>query len=420
MKNEKIELIEHISEQLKVHEEAYETGAWESFVQFEKNKRPKLVHLRRFAAAASILLLLALGAFLYFSNSLSVLNNNANSKIVLTPSLLGNKNRHTNVNANDNLLKQKKLINKSSVKLQLSNDNSTTNFSKGNTLTYVKKDILIDTFRQVNNHLPNYSLHKDTSNKLMIAKEKQKPKLPKIWMPYNSQEDKQRKDLYLGQMAFDNNQDVINNGDTKKWSLGVVVTPSVGNNSKLNMGYGVAVGYKLTKKLSLNSGLAYTELSGSKDVANNTVVAGSRSLESIEADVTGINLPIEISYHFNSNLYASAGVSAMAVLSNSQQNHYAVNQYQTSSFAANNGNLLKTQSLVNSADTKAVEEVPSSQLNNQNFAGFLNFSFGYKQKISNKMKSISVEPFISIPMSNNLANQNIHLGEMGVRFRVGL
>jgi hypothetical protein len=221
-------------------------------------------------------------------------------------------------------------------------------------------------------------------------------------------------------MAFDNNQDVINNGDTKKWSLGVVVTPSVGNNSKLNMGYGVAVGYKLTKKLSLNSGLAYTELSGSKDVANNTVVAGSRSLESKEADVTGINLPIEISYHFNSNLYASAGVSAMAVLSNSQQNHYAVNQYQTSSFAANNGNLLKTQSLVNSADTKAVEEVPSSQLNNQNFAGFLNFSFGYKQKISNKMKSISVEPFISIPMSNNLANQNIHLGEMGVRFRVGL
>ncbi|MGF7233299.1 hypothetical protein [Arachidicoccus sp.] len=423
MKNEKKELIEHISERLKAHEEEYRPGAWESFVQYEKSKNSTITYLRRFAAAASILLLLGVGAYLYFNGSQNTLKINTNSKISIAPSnLQESKTQNQLATHKSNAQKQNGATNHSSSRAQVPSGYPSVNISKGyeeNAAAYLNKNMAVDSTKPLHDLAQSNYRHIEDTSKVLAARAKQRRVLPKIWIPYNSQEDKQRKDLHLDQMAYDN-QHVSDNVGAKKWSLGVVVTPGVSNTQKVNMGYGVTVGYQLTKKLSLNSGLAYTALSGSKDVSDNTVVVGSRTLQSVEADVAGVNLPIELRYNFSDNLYASAGVSAMAVLSNSQQNHYVVTQFQTSSFDAKNGSLLKTQSIVNSTSTKTVEQVPTSELNNQNFAGFLNFSFGYKQKISSKMKSISVEPFISVPMSNNLANQNIHLGEMGVRFKFGL
>ncbi|HTN38981.1 MAG TPA: hypothetical protein VL053_18005 [Arachidicoccus sp.] len=206
-----------------------------------------------------------------------------------------------------------------------------------------------------------------------------------------------------------------------KWNMGVMVIPAVGNDSKLNLGYGVSVGYRLNNRLSLNSGLAYTEMSGSKTPGPQESFASSaRTLSSIEANVTGLNLPLELRYHISKKIYVGAGVSALAVLSNDVQRNYGINTVQSTAFVSKNGNLLNSEQLkAIASNLKTKEVIPENQVGGKDFAGFMNFSFGFNQKL-NKKKSISIEPFISVPMSNNLNNQQIRMTDGGIRIKLGL
>lgn len=211
------------------------------------------------------------------------------------------------------------------------------------------------------------------------------------------------------------------NQSARKWNMGVVVIPAVSNAAKLNMGYGVSVGYRLSNRLSINSGLAYTELSGSKDADQQATIASSgRTLSSIDATATGLNVPLELRYHISQKIYIGTGVSAMAVLSDKVERRYAIAEMQTSAFEAKNGQPLKPDAMQSIAsDIRTKEVLPEDQIGSKDFAGFINFSFGFKQPL-NKSKSLSIEPFISIPMSNHLFNQNIRMTDGGLRIKLGL
>lgn len=211
------------------------------------------------------------------------------------------------------------------------------------------------------------------------------------------------------------------NQSARKWNMGVVVIPAVSNAAKLNMGYGVSVGYRLSNRLSINSGLAYTELSGSKDADQQaTIVSSGRTLSSIDATATGLNVPLELRYHISQKIYIGTGVSAMAVLSDKVERRYAIAEMQTSAFEAKNGQPLKPDAMQSIAsDIRTKEVLPEDQIGSKDFAGFINFSFGFKQPL-NKSKSLSIEPFISIPMSNHLFNQNIRMTDGGLRIKLGL
>lgn len=215
--------------------------------------------------------------------------------------------------------------------------------------------------------------------------------------------------------------DVDDDAHSGKWDMGVVVTPAISNNSKLNMGYGVSVGYKLSNRLSINSGVAYTELSGSKDAGPQASFAsGGRTLSSIDATAAGVNVPLELRYHVSRKIYVGTGVSAMAVLSDKVERKYAIAQMQTSAFEAKNGQALKPDAMqVIASNIERKEVLPEDQARSRDFAGFINFSFGFKQPL-NKSKSLSIEPFISVPMSNNLFNQNIKMTDGGLRIKLGL
>ena len=71
------------------------------------------------------------------------------------------------------------------------------------------------------------------------------------------------------------------------------------------------------------------------------------------------------------------------------------------------------------SNMQAKEVIPNDQVGSKDFVGFINFTFGFKQPL-NKRKSLSVEPFISIPMSNHLFNQNIKMTDGGIRIKLGL
>lgn len=219
--------------------------------------------------------------------------------------------------------------------------------------------------------------------------------------------------------GYFNLEDASNN---RKWDMGVMVIPAVSNDSKLNVGYGVSVGYNISKRLSINSGLAYTQLTGSKtpDQQQATISSGGRMLSSIDARANGLNVPLEIRYHVSQKIYVGTGISGMALLSDKVERHYAIASMQTSAFEARNGQALKPDAMQSIASNIQKKEViPQDQLGSKDFAGFINFTFGFKQPL-NKSKSISIEPFISVPMSNHVFNQNIKLTDGGIRIKLGL
>jgi hypothetical protein len=219
---------------------------------------------------------------------------------------------------------------------------------------------------------------------------------------------------------------------SRKWQMGVMVVPGLSNNAKLNMGYGLSVGYRLNRRLSLNSGLAYAALSGAKDASElqsasasggqgiTTFASNGRALSAIEASITGIKVPLELRYQVNSKIYIGTGVSAMALLSDKVERRYTIAQMQSSALAASSGGMLKADAMQSLASNmKTTEVIPDDEVGAKNVAGFINFSLGLQQPI-NKNKSISIEPFVSVPMNNHLFNQNIKMTDAGIRIKLGL
>lgn len=209
-----------------------------------------------------------------------------------------------------------------------------------------------------------------------------------------------------------------------KWEMGVLVAPSFGNTRRLNMGYGVSMDYAVSDKISLGSGISYNELAASRDVSSpaemmsspsgyNTIARPTKDLESVEAKISGIDIPFEVKYHFSKKLYANVGVSAFAVIRHQQNNSYVEQKLveREASFAAGSKDSFTTFMVTE----KTTEKAPEAEVSNDKYLGFYNFSFGYKQKIS-KSKSVSVEPFMKIPMKE-VSKENLRLMGTGVRLK---
>lgn len=209
-----------------------------------------------------------------------------------------------------------------------------------------------------------------------------------------------------------------------KWEMGVLVAPSFGSTKRLNMGYGVSMDYAVSDKVSLGSGISYNELAASRDISSpaemmnspsgyNTIARATKDLESVEAKISGIDIPFEVKYRFSKKLYANVGVSAFAVIRHQQSNNYVEQKLveREASFAAGSKDSFTTFMVTE----KTTEKAPEAEVSNDKYLGFYNFSFGYKQKIS-KSKSMSVEPFMKIPMKE-VSKENLRLMGTGVRLK---
>ncbi|HEY0298086.1 MAG TPA: hypothetical protein VGB84_02605 [Arachidicoccus sp.] len=412
---DKKDLTEHIAERLRSHEENYEQGAWENFVQYEKKKKKTLPLF--WIAAACLIVLLGAGIFYYMNDK----NSNQNNNIALNNSNIAQPHNADNVPTPK--IKDSIVANTISSNNQLAQHNGSSvigSFSYSpqhkvsDNNSYLSNSISIDSIKSTSNSA--YSNITTNSNKQIAANNNVQTK------QYQNQNTAVQNNSDSGKLSYFPNdvltfddEDNKSNNSSQHWTADVVLTPSVSNNSnKLNMGYGVSVGYKVSKKVSVNSGLSYTQLTG-----YNSNGTGTSGVQSIQANVTGLNIPLEIRYHINSKFYVNAGASALAVLSNKQQINYVVSNVVSDAFTSNNGNTLKSSSILAEPVMKASENIPQSQVGNQNIAGFFNFSVGLKQKLGAKT-NFAIEPFISVPMNNNFGTQNIHLINEGVRIKIGL
>ncbi|WP_406827339.1 hypothetical protein [Pedobacter sp. KACC 23697] len=402
------ELIEHITAQLQNHEEAYSNGAWERFSEKEKKKRG-IAFWPLWAAAALILIF---GGIFFAQNNIDqkkqVLvikqkaqqipaadgNTNAVTETKANPTSLNN-----NATAANNIATNRSTKITENLKPLLSQE---TRYSLINTveeLTPVNNNIL-------DGKLTGINLSNLKSKQFEILTEKKKPQ------PINNQTNFEK---LLAQDSYANQQKPADKASgNSKWQPDVYVAPAMGNDNKVTMNYGFSLSYAIANKLSISSGVSYASISTTESLnATAPQSLSGKNLASVDAKVRGINVPLELKYNISDKLYTNVGVSALAVLNNSQQNSYIVNQVQSFSAPAVNGYADFKTMIV---QEKKVEPQPEASIDPDKYIGFYNFSLGYKQKISKK-NNIAIEPFLRLPMKT-FSKENLNLTNGGLRLKI--
>ncbi len=207
-----------------------------------------------------------------------------------------------------------------------------------------------------------------------------------------------------------------------KWLMGLAVAPSFGNTPKLNMGYGLNMEYAISSKISINSGLGYNQLSTIRNIDGANIFAEQSSikspdasvknLESVNANISGIDIPLEIKYNINQSIYANVGISAFAILNQQRSNNYIEEKLVTEFSTSIAGEQEANNFLVYE---RTVEQIAENQINIPNFLAFYNFSLGFRQKIAKKT-FVAFEPFVKLPV-REISAERLRLVGTGLRLR---
>jgi len=403
------ELIEHITAQLQNHEEIYPNGAWERFSENENKKRG--IAYWPLWAAASLILIFG-GVFLTLNNTnpkneVAITKPKANNPIHgntdvltspknITPPLNNDINNHTATvnNLADN-----------HPNTTTENLNPVLEQQHGYTFIHAPEELNPINSNVLDNKLSGINLSNLKSKELNIITEKKKTQTG----TQTNFEKLLAHDSYVNQQ-----KPTAKTNENSKWQPDVYVAPAMGNDNKVTMNYGFSLSYAIANKLSISSGVSYASISTTESLdASAPQTLSGKNLSSVDAKVRGINIPLELKYNINDKLYTNIGVSALAVLNNSQQNSYIVNQVQSFSSPAVNGYADSKTIIVKE---KTVEPQPEANIDPDRYIGFYNFSLGYKQKISKK-NNIAIEPFLRLPMKT-FSKENLNLTNGGLRLKI--
>lgn len=411
------ELITHIRESLMAHEEEYAPGAWEDFIEDKPKKRGLFFWLGGLSSAAAVLLI---GFGLFF-----VLNKKDLPKNTEITGTKSNKNEPV-LPIRPEVIpgvssEQKQGVSKSvtenngiSVNNDISGDGEVTESGK------VATNLSANEPRSaiVSLGLVQPDVNPGSKSEQVVPQEQ-------VIVTVPAGDKKQSfEDFLLGESKQNRIANTGKSTDKKesKWEMGLVVAPSFGNSKKLNMGYGVSMGYALSDKVSISSGISYNEMGASRTIesppnlAMMSVSVGvgvaneSKELKAVNAQLRGIDIPLELKYHLSKRVYANVGVSAFAVIDQKQQNTFIESKVAPQAYDGDSG-VAKAMVL----NRTVSEEAPKEEIKNAPYLGFYNFSVGYKQKIS-KGKAFSVEPFIKLPMKE-LKQENLYLIGTGVKLK---
>jgi hypothetical protein len=198
-----------------------------------------------------------------------------------------------------------------------------------------------------------------------------------------------------------------------KWDFGVEVLPTV-SNSALNVGAGLMTEYRLSEHFSVGSGISLVQLQAGKALTPGVSMLSSRQLQSVDANFRGIDIPLNLVYNINKNLYTSVGVSYFSVIQEDSKNTF-VAEREVSSPATDPVTGLTAN--VRTFISETMQEPGSeTMLNGKSYLGFFNFSIGRKQEVFKKY-SIFIEPFIKVPVGK-LSQQDLQLTNGGMKFKV--
>ncbi|MCY1512465.1 hypothetical protein D9M68_469260 [compost metagenome] len=413
------ELIAHIRHTLKNHEEPYPAGAWESFNAQQQSRKRPFVWIVRLSGAAAVLAV-AIALFWFKGNApvqddLLTKAQPAQKEILsgetagsehdysaTTPSTLA---QHSSAGTKRMLLAYTPQQPVPTRAVQDLDGVQTQNTTDGSHIASVQQ----------------------TADVVNPAEEVAAVKDPKPdterFLANESQAGEKPKKLNI-------------NPRQKKWDMALMLAPSFGNTNDLNMGYGISMSYHFSDRLSLSSGVTYNKMNARKNLPTTiglspVILGNNKSLEMISEEVSGIDVPLELRYHVNKNIYANVGVSGFAVLNQSRNNTFVqeVVVKSTSSSSGASGGVSSGGDLQDAfgpkgqfansyiVNQRTTEKVADAAMNKINYMGFYNLSVGYTRKIY-KNHALSIEPFVKLPV-NGASRDNLRMEGKGIRVKVG-
>jgi hypothetical protein len=188
-----------------------------------------------------------------------------------------------------------------------------------------------------------------------------------------------------------------------------------GVNDALNLGVGLTTELKLTKRLSLNSGVLLNRQTTSYDgnnrstsdfkLASFSTLAAVPQAQITNAKLIGLDIPLDLKFQFNVGKiksFVTSGFSSYSVINEEYINDYSIVNYSITGILTSNV-----------TDKK---ENPAGSFSYFKFARTVNFSFGFLYPLTKK-STISVEPFIKYPLTG-LGYQDLKIGSGGLSFKL--
>ncbi len=189
-----------------------------------------------------------------------------------------------------------------------------------------------------------------------------------------------------------------------------------GLNDQVNLGLGLASEWKLTKHLSVNSGLMLNRQTStfegneksSSDFQKTILSSAFASVPSAQvtnAKLVGLDIPLNLKYSLKlgkANTFLSTGISSYSVINEKYVNDYSVVNY---SFTG-----------VRTSSVRTVQDNPAGKFSYFKFARTINFSFGVLYPLSKK-STLAVEPFLKYPLTG-LGYQELRIGSGGLSFKL--
>jgi len=228
----------------------------------------------------------------------------------------------------------------------------------------------------------------------------------------------------LPELSDDNLAD--NQGKKDNFEFGVELASvssyaTNGTSSNLNLGGGFLAAYKLTKKLSLSTGmviskqdLAYNNSDNLYAAPGKAEYAASNSLNMIdgnsaESDISfvSIDIPMNLKYRIK-KFILSAGISSLLFVNEKNSYNYEV---VTNSIAYNTTTSMYES--INSTRTVTRENKEDS-FSHFDFAGLFNLSVAYDMPLPKG--SLAFEPYLKLPLAS-VSSQDIKMGSGGVTVR---
>jgi len=388
------------------YKEPFNNDAWELMQQkLTKNNRKSFIWFIDITKAASIILFVGIGVLWPFKTNHPFSENKEfdfNNGSFSNKKTIVNKNKELiieeeNTDFNfENKVKQEKIIQGNVNKdFYISNNENNKKFSKNivdsikNEINQEKKifadNIIIEEKDSVNNQ-PKKDTIKD-NRPILIPDDK---------------------DFFIEKKS------------DKKFNFGIAVSShysssEIGATDNINIGGGFLTEYKISDKISINSGLLIANhhmntgssniLGGltKSDAVENTFAGSSET----EVLLIGLDIPLNIQFNMK-KMYISTGISSLVYLKESYSNSYYVeNTQDVYNSETNSYEILYLYDQVS-------ENQESGAFQTFDFAKLFNFSVGYK--IPLKKGSLIFEPYAKIPIGN-LTSYNISYGYGGLALK---
>ena len=438
MKEQEEDFLKHIQEELQAQEDPYQQGAWEQFLLHEKKKNRKIVPLFsagfKMAIAATTLLIVGLFGYFLLKDNAEIHNTNTAG---IAQQNQTNKKENNQIKTDDATL-EKPLIHEPSAKSTL--------FAKK--ATYKNKTIVINNTvhtpaKNETNH-PNIAV--DSTVNVAIAKQEDNQKEAIAPSQKNNKPANTKPQQSIVDWA--QNNPVTTQQYESKWSPSFYLAPIM-NDAGIHLNFGVGLDFKVNQKFIISSGIEYAKLAS--EVNTNTpmpaqnnpaVMAKSNTVNRAAANnsaatnyqlnnsVSGINIPLNITYKVSGKLYATTGLSGLVVLANKGNISYTTVNNERITVNTNKGQIIEEKNITfsntvtgndlqyhtnsNGSLNSAINSFTPQK--NNSIIPFYNAAIGIKQPLG-KNKSIALEPFIQIPLIQNNTSQ--YTGG-GIRLKVNL